>query len=316
MNLDSLTLRTKALIPMALMSFVVLAVIVFGGLKLSGISATAADIIARRTLGTLELSHARDGLMEGMYDVFGVVAFDGDRPQGKAAAAGFPETIDAANGHFDEAIKLLPEKAAQIGKFKERFRAIADEARRPFDSGQKARPLLTGSDLKPEELDAIAESAMHLTAVDPEMRTLAADLKAFNSSLHDEDAKSAVDLHSQALGALWTLGIVGLVASALASAAAIWIASATIARPLALLGVAMKALAAGNTSIIIKGQLRRDELGAMSRAVEVFKCNALDRMRLETEAAAGRAGAEAERERNAAERARAAEEQTPIVIVR
>jgi hypothetical protein len=179
MNFDDLSLRTKALIPMALMGLVVLTVIAFGGFKLNSISSTAGDIIARRTLATLELSHARDDLMETMYDVFGVVAFDSDRPQGKAAAAGFPEAIDAANGHFDEAIKLLPEKTAQIGKFKERFQVIADEARRPFDAGQKTRPLLTGSDLKPEELDAIAESAMHLTSVDPEMRTLADDLKTF-----------------------------------------------------------------------------------------------------------------------------------------
>ncbi len=313
MSLDNLTLRTKALIPVALMGLVVLAVIAFGGFKLAGVSATAGDIIARRTLGTLELSHARDDLMEAMYDVFGVVAFDSDRPQGKAAAAGFPAAIDAANGHFDEAIKLLPEKAAQIGKFKERFQAIADEARRPFDAGQKTRSLLTGSDLKPDELDALAESAMHLTAVDPEMRSLADDLKAFNSSLHDEDAQSALGLRSQALGALWMLGLVGLVATALVSAAAIWISSAAIARPLALLGVAMTALAAGDASVIIKGQRRRDELGAMSRAVEVFKCNALDRMRLETEAAAERARAEAERERNAGERASAAEEQTEAV---
>jgi methyl-accepting chemotaxis protein len=251
--------------------------------------------------------------METMYDVFGVVAFDSERPQGKAAASGFPEAIDAANGHFDEAKKLLPEKAAQIGKFKERFQVIADEARRPFDAGQKTRPLLTGSDLKPDELDAIAESAMHLTSVDPEMRVLAEDLKTFNSSLHDEDRLLAVELHSQALRALWMLGLAGLVATALVSAAAIWIASTTIARPLALLGVAMKALAAGDTSVVIKGQRRRDELGAMSRAVDVFKSNALDRMRLEKEAADGRAGAEAERERNAAERARAAEEQTEAV---
>ncbi len=288
MHLDNLTLRTKALIPVALMGLVVLGVIVFGGLNLSSISSTAGDIIARRTLATLELSHARDDLMESMYDVFGVVAFDSDRPQGKSAAEGFPAAIDAANGHFDEAIKLLPEKAAQIEKFKERFQVIADEARKPFDAGQKARPLLIGSDLKPEELDAMAESAMHLTAVDPEMRVLASDLKIFNSDLHDEDAASAVDLRSQARRALLALGLAGLVATVLVSAAAIWIASATIARPLALLGVAMTALAAGDTSVVVKGKHRRDELGSMSRAVEVFKRNALDRVRLETDAATER----------------------------
>jgi methyl-accepting chemotaxis protein len=312
-TIDNLKLRTKTLIPLTLMGVVIIALLVFGGLKLNGVSSTAGDIIERRTLGTLALSQARVDLMEAMYDIFGILAFDSDRPQGQAASQGFPAVIDEENARFDEAINLLPEKTTQIKKLKDEFQEIAERARKSFTAEQGTRPLLTGSDLKPEELDNIAESAMHLTALDPQVRTLADDLKTFDFALHDEDAKSAAHLRAQSRSALWMLGLVGLIATALAGAASIWISSMTIARPLGRLSAAMSALAAGDHSVDIEGQNRRDEVGGMSRAVEVFKENAIERARLEAEAQAERARAETERERASEERARAAAAQTEVV---
>jgi len=72
----------------------------------------------------------------------------------------------------------------------------------------------------------------------------------------------------------------------------------------------MARLASGEMTVEIEGRDRGDEVGEMSRAVAVFKQNALDRARLELEAAAGRQQADAEHERAAAERAKAAKEQS------
>src|SRR5208282_1299741 len=55
------------------------------------------------------------------------------------------------------------------------------------------------------------------------------------------------------------------------------------------------------------------EVGDMTRAVQVFKQNAAERARLEAEALANRNQTEVERERAAAERAKAAEEQAEVV---
>ena len=87
-----------------------------------------------------------------------------------------------------------------------------------------------------------------------------------------------------------------------------------LARPIVSMSTVMERLAAGDLDLAPDdGTTRARELERMSRALDVFRQNALDRARLESEAAATRASAEAERERAAAERAKAAKEQTEAV---
>ncbi len=79
------------------------------------------------------------------------------------------------------------------------------------------------------------------------------------------------------------------------------------------LSAAMTALASGNNDVALPAVAGADEVGDMTRAVQVFKDNAAQRARLEAEALANRTQAERERERVAAERAKAAEEQAEVV---
>ena len=313
MNVDNLKLGAKALLPIVLMAAIVVAMVAFGGFKLSGVSSTASDIIERRAAGTLDIDRARVSVVNIVYDVFAATTFDGNEPSGEAAKAGFADALAKGAARFDEVAALLPEKADQIASFKARFLALVDKARAPFKIGQATRSLETGRQLKPEELDQMAESAKLLAAVDVEARAFSEELRSFTLALQDENAKRAAELRAQSNNALWTLALVGFAATLVAGAAAMWLSTTKIARPLLRLGAAMGALASGNTAVEIAGRDRRDEIGEMSRAVEVFKQNALDRARLEAEAAAARAQADAERERAAAERARAAAEQAEAV---
>ena len=70
----------------------------------------------------------------------------------------------------------------------------------------------------------------------------------------------------------------------------------------------MGALARGDLTVEIEGAARRDEVGEMAQAVQVFKANALDQARIEAEAVAARQATEAERKKASAERAAAAAE--------
>jgi len=72
-----------------------------------------------------------------------------------------------------------------------------------------------------------------------------------------------------------TLGLI-IVTSALA-----WLAVRSITRPLAHLCSVMQSLANGDTSYEIGETRRRDEIGDMSRALVVFRENAIERARLE-----------------------------------
>jgi methyl-accepting chemotaxis protein len=75
----------------------------------------------------------------------------------------------------------------------------------------------------------------------------------------------------------------------------------------------MSALAAGDLTAPIEGRERRDEVGDMARAVQVFRDSAVEKTRFEAEAGASRVAAETERSQSAAERARAGEEQAEAV---
>ena len=57
----------------------------------------------------------------------------------------------------------------------------------------------------------------------------------------------------------------------------------SISTPIVAMTRAMTALAGGNTSVDIPAQDRSDEIGKMANAVSVFKQNAIDKTRLETE---------------------------------
>jgi methyl-accepting chemotaxis protein len=312
-NVDNLKLGAKALLPIVLMAAIVVAMVAFGGFKLSGVSSTASDIIERRAAGTLDIDRARVSVVNIVYDVFAATTFDGNEPSGQAAKTGFADALAKGAARFDEVAALLPEKADRVASFKARFLALVDKAQEPFKIGQATPSLETGRQLKPEELDQMAQSAKLLAAVDVEARAFSDELRSFTLALQDENAKLAAELRAQSHNALWTLTLVGFAATLAAGAAAVWLSTTKIARPLLRLGAAMGTLAAGDMAIEIEGRDRRDEIGDMSRAVEVFKRNALDRARLEAEAAVARTEAEAARERTAAERAKAAAEQAEAV---
>ena len=69
-----------------------------------------------------------------------------------------------------------------------------------------------------------------------------------------------------------------------------------VANPIIRITGAMTGLSGGNTEAAIPFSGRADEIGAMAGAVEVFRQNALNKIRLEEEAAASRAAAERDRQ--------------------
>ncbi len=89
--------------------------------------------------------------------------------------------------------------------------------------------------------------------------------------------------------------------------------SRAIGRPVAAMTGAMGRLAAGDNAVEIPGADRRDEIGEMANAVEVFKRGAIDRVRIEREAEEQRGLTEEERARNEKARAASAREQAHVV---
>jgi methyl-accepting chemotaxis protein len=112
---------------------------------------------------------------------------------------------------------------------------------------------------------------------------------AINSILRlAEKVGAAADREAanQAAGSGFELLVAGLILIASVGAALLsfWIALARIVRPLSALTRAMGELADGNFAVVLPGLGRKDEVGDMAGAVEVFKVKAEQKARNEAEA--------------------------------
>ena len=87
-----------------------------------------------------------------------------------------------------------------------------------------------------------------------------------------------------------------------------------IAGPVNAMTAAMRRLAQGDFTAAIPAMGRKDEVGQMAEAVSVFKEAGIEKLRLEKQAAEQAAAVEAERARNEASRAAAAQEQADVVL--
>ena len=87
---------------------------------------------------------------------------------------------------------------------------------------------------------------------------------------------------------------------------AVFAVRAWVTAPVRRLQIVMGRLSGGDLQAMVDGAERKDEIGGMARAVQLFKDAGLEKTRMEAEAEAERAQAEAERRRHEAERGEAA----------
>ena len=99
----------------------------------------------------------------------------------------------------------------------------------------------------------------------------------------------------------------------LAGIAAAWVIGGSISNPVKAMTDAMEKLAKGDLASEIPALSHKDEIGAMAKAVQVFKANGLKLRDSEAEAARQRAGVEQERAANEAARAEIQRQQEAMV---
>ncbi len=104
------------------------------------------------------------------------------------------------------------------------------------------------------------------------------------------------------------LSFVVLGVATLLGAIAFWVVVGRVARPIQRLTGVMTDLAGGNLGVEIPSVARRDEIGEMARAVEVFRDNGVENRRMATEAEENRNLTEHERREREAIKAREAKE--------
>jgi len=194
----------------------------------------------------------------------------------------------------EEQIATNAEKSAIVEK---RYKFVARNARnvsRLLDiflaSHERTVELLAEKSFARARANYIFEENARSLAVEKTVKNLTAVLDDFARDVagqmaSDMDATVADAQHSTASAS--TLVTWGVVAAVLVCGLlAVLFVSATVNRPMAHMTTAMRRLADGDLEIEIEKDGRRDELGEMAAALDVFRANALATKRLEEEKAA------------------------------
>ncbi|USJ27695.1 methyl-accepting chemotaxis protein [Ensifer adhaerens] len=163
----------------------------------------------------------------------------------------------------------------------------------------------TAADAILPAVEAMKKDSVSLVAI-TERR--AAEFKAANASINQiwndltgfaEQQKVAAGTERGEANQISVAATVAGVVMALLAGIALTI---TLKKPIGQITAAMRRLADGILDTSIDGDARRDEIGDMARALGIFKENALSKVRIEAESAEERTRAEAERNRNDAEK--------------
>ncbi|MEW5684963.1 MAG: methyl-accepting chemotaxis protein [Pseudomonadota bacterium] len=293
MNLNNIKFSTKLIAVFGVMMVVILAAnaVVFYSLE-------KVDRATQRNDVTYDLSMDVQNVYRGVIEQQNAVrAF---------VMGGDPDFLDTYRKQGEVVDKGLANFIARTASDEQRARAQRLSGVIKEWRAKSLEPYVNiGDDPLAREAAMLALSSRNLTAVRKEAQALL-DGQAAMQETRVQETDAQVDVAR--------MGIFGGAAIAMLIAGASgWLLTALIARPVVAMTGAMRKLAGGDNSVEIQGRERRDEIGEMAAAVQVFKEAGIEKVRLEKESAAQREAAEAERARNEALQARAAQEQAAVV---
>jgi methyl-accepting chemotaxis protein len=299
--LDNMKIAHKALFPVVIMALAFAGVLALGAMQLKTTAARYQHIVSKTDpaiVRMVRLNRTASLLGYAFYRTAAHECLGADAATCAAAQHDFDGAATMADQQFKEASALDPEHAADYQGFRARFDAVF----------QAARPALA---LAMQDKDKEARAAFD--PVDDQISALSKDLVRYNEARISENT-----LYGQRMGAASQASIVTMIVSGGLTVLAVfglalWVSVMKVAAPLQRLGERMRRLASGDLTVDVEGQTRGDEVGAMAKAVQVFKDNGLEKVRLEAEATASREAAEAERRRNALSSQEAAERQAAVV---
>jgi methyl-accepting chemotaxis protein len=154
---------------------------------------------------------------------------------------------------------------------------------------------------RPQAVELVKHDGVADQAVEPVENAIQAIVDHSEAVVVAENAAQAKNASVSTL----TLAIGILVTTAIALASGLLLTGG-IASPVAAMTAAMRRLASGDNSVTVPATGRKDEIGQMAAAVAHFKEAALEKIRIEADAASQRQAAESERAANEDEKAETA----------
>ncbi|MFF2319610.1 methyl-accepting chemotaxis protein [Agrobacterium sp. NPDC058088] len=278
--LKNASIRTKILSILLPLCVVGLAATAFMASRYKAADTAYSDFIANDNAALVELSRANRNLAALAYGAYQVMAYDPKGDDIKLAQQSYVDNKKELFSRLEKAKSAFPKEGTDLDKF----------------LGQiKETMALTDKAVELGLVDRNEEAAALLLTADRTIRTTVTGIAALVDRLAKGVVASSDDLTDQTNSTILTSLVVVGAAFAVGIILALFVASRGITTPIARLRERMVSLASGDTAAEIDGMDRKDEVGQMAVAVQVFRESAIERIRLEQETEANRSMSEKER---------------------
>ncbi|KJF66239.1 methyl-accepting chemotaxis protein [Rhizobium nepotum] len=278
--LQNASIRTKILSLILPLCIVGASATAFMSSRFKEADTAYSDFIANDNAALVEIARANRNLLSVAYSAYQVMAYDVNGPEIKTARQNYTDSKALLVERLNKVKTVFPEETAAIEAFIAQAQAIS---------------LMTDKAVELGMANQNQESAAQLVKADASIQTTSLAMVALLDKLAKGVAKESDGLTDQTDSTILTsLTVVGLVFAA-SILLALFVASRGITAPISRLRERMVSLAGGETTAEIDGTGRRDEVGQMAQAVQIFRENAIERIRLERETEANRSLSEKER---------------------
>ena len=283
MGLDDLKISTKVLLPAVVLAVATLGCTGMGVWQQKSLQDATRILVEHRSPAEVQSARFSRRLSMMGHAAHRAVTYDGASEAAQSASKDLDKVYGEGKDSLDKMVQADPTIAPTAEGFRQRIDALYADGRAAADLG-----------LANNDTGAIAK----LSALDPAIESLSKDAKAWGDGYHVETDALVARANKKANdGAMLTM-LLGLAAAIGGMAFALWIGATKISRPVASLSKTMTTLAKGELDVDVAATGRKDEVGLMARAVQIFKDNAVALKASEAEQARISAAGEAERLRN------------------
>lgn len=297
LRFQDLRLRTKIAIPLIVLGLISVATAVYAGREYARIQKAYSDLISHNATAILDSGRTTRAMTDIVRDLYKAIAYPEFMKQNATSIEDVRKAYDRAQFQLIEAKISFPQKAAEFDAMGRALSALKPQIDDIVAQAAKDEDLAALSVMS--QLDRTIGEIV--TAAGKLNEAIKTETQATSETLDAEASElSIVILGLSALGILLGLGGAAL------------LTRFSITRPLEALRSRMDDLARGDYAVEVQGQARKDEIGAMARAVQVFKENGLAVQRLEAESAEGRDLSEQQRRQIETERAEQAKQQEQL----
>jgi methyl-accepting chemotaxis protein len=285
--LDNLKISAKMLGNLGLLGAVMAGLVIFSSVEMDSIDTEYTELTDKLAPAQNEFSRSSRRLAALGHLGYKSIAHAHDPELLKENTAEVDRTFQRGIDSLMSAKDLNPGNAATYDEFAKEFGEIYARLQNVIDLGAKYET---------------HRARLAMAEIDQQLMLTSAKIDTFTDVLRAQIAEARGTIHKDVERDVFLNYAVGFGALFLCLLLGFWLSVFKISRPLNQVAQRMDQLAGGDLAVEIEGQSRGDEVGAMARAVQVFKDNAMALKSAEEAAEQQRQAAEAERARNDAQR--------------